>query len=234
MWDAQALAETMVRAAFPPGVISLVASLSDDQLWDINTSAGTMIGRVVRVELDKPLWASEAYGVEFTLGLMPSADVAPAGKNAHGSFVQALPDAMQDAKSWSERTAASLREQPGQSSSDDVEKRIRAMVPSDHAKYKAIPTTPAAEFDLALIVPDDVMAAKVQNVVQEAGGDLLESVRLFDEFRGGDVPAGFRSLAWHLTFRHPERTLKEKEIEGRRMALLDKLNKELGIKPRAS
>jgi phenylalanyl-tRNA synthetase beta chain len=70
--------------------------------------------------------------------------------------------------------------------------------------------------------------------LREASGDLLEALELFDEFRGKGVPDGFRSLAWRLTFRHPERTLKEKEIEGRRQRLLQTLDRELGVRPRAS
>jgi len=62
----------------------------------------------------------------------------------------------------------------------------------------------------------------------------LEQVILFDEFRGAGVPDGHRSLGWRLTFRHLERTLRDKEIEGRRARLLDLLDQELGIRPRAS
>ena len=70
--------------------------------------------------------------------------------------------------------------------------------------------------------------------MRAASGELLERVHLFDEFRGPGIPEGARSLAWRLTFRHPERTLRDKEIEGRRARLLDILAKELGIQPRAS
>ena len=101
-------------------------------------------------------------------------------------------------------------------------------------RYRPLPTTPAAQFDLALLVPDGMEAATVEALIRREGGDLLESVRLFDEFRGKDVPAGHRSLAWALTFRHPERTLRDKEIEGRRSKLLKTLAGELDVRPRAS
>ncbi len=64
-------------------------------------------------------------------------------------------------------------------------------------------------------------------------GAQLESVMLFDEFRGAGVAEGVRSLAWRLTFRHPERTLRDKEIEGRRAQLLKALEERLGVRPRA-
>jgi phenylalanyl-tRNA synthetase beta chain len=84
------------------------------------------------------------------------------------------------------------------------------------------------------LVPESVAAATVEQALRAAGGELLEQVSLFDEFRGAGVPEGHRSLGWRLTFRHPERTLRDKEIEGRRARLLDLLDRELGIRPRAS
>jgi phenylalanyl-tRNA synthetase beta chain len=103
-----------------------------------------------------------------------------------------------------------------------------------HARYRDLPTTPAAEFDLALLVPDDLPAAEVERVIRRTGGELLERLSLFDEFRGEGVPAGRRSLAWRLTFRHPERTLRDKEIDGRRSQLIKTLESELGVLPRTA
>jgi phenylalanyl-tRNA synthetase beta chain len=101
-------------------------------------------------------------------------------------------------------------------------------------RFRALPTTPAAEFDLALLVPDHVPAADVEQLLREVSGAQLESCLLFDEFRGNGVPDGVRSLAWRLTFRHPERTLKEKEIEGRRAQILKTLEGKLGVRPRTA
>jgi len=103
-----------------------------------------------------------------------------------------------------------------------------------HVQYRALPATPAAEFDLALIVPNDMPAARVENLIRAASGELLEQVTLFDEYRGDAVPNGFRSLAWRLTFRHPERTLRDKEVAGRREKLLRTLEGELGVRQRTS
>ena len=101
-------------------------------------------------------------------------------------------------------------------------------------RYRPLPVTPAVEIDLALLVPDQMPAAHVENVVRRAAGDLLERVVLFDEYRGAGVPGGFRSVAWRLTFRHPERTLRDKEIEGRREKLLRTLEAELGVRQRSA
>jgi phenylalanyl-tRNA synthetase beta chain len=99
--------------------------------------------------------------------------------------------------------------------------------------YRALPATPATEFDLALIVPDGRSAAEVEAVIRRDAGELLERLALFDEFRGAGVPVGARSLAWRLTFRHPERTLRDKEIDGRRQKLVRTLESELGVRTRS-
>ncbi|MDA1081596.1 MAG: phenylalanine--tRNA ligase subunit beta [Gemmatimonadetes bacterium] len=101
-------------------------------------------------------------------------------------------------------------------------------------RYARLAVTPAAVFDLALIVPDAVSAAQVEQTIRGSAGELLEAVLLFDEFRGDGIPAGTRSLAWRLTFRHPDRTLRDKEIDGRRSQLLKTLDKEIGVRARTA
>ncbi len=195
-WDARHLAERMAGAAFPGQPVRCEGG-EGEVLWRILVGERET-GRVVRVALDRPAWASPAFGVELTLGVMHADDVAPPGRHAHATPV------------------------------------VRPPSPSAGIRFRPLPVTPAAEFDLALVVPDAVPVATVEAVLRQGVGDLLEQLLLFDEFRGGDVPAAHRSLAWRLTLRHPERTLRDKEIEGRRARLLEVLDRELGIRPRAS
>lgn len=121
---------------------------------------------------------------------------------------------------------------PGESVHAGVRPAIAPPPPA--VRYQPLPTTPAATFDLALLVPDALGATEVERVLRTSGGDMLESLALFDEFRGAGVPDGMRSLAWRLTFRHPERTLRDKEIDGRRSQLLKSLENQLGVKPRTA
>ncbi len=79
-----------------------------------------------------------------------------------------------------------------------------------------------------------MLASQVEHVIALSAGDLLEKLVLFDEFRGGDIPSGSRSLAWALTFRHPERTLRDREIQGRTKKIVKTLEAELGVKQRTS
>ena len=117
-----------------------------------------------------------------------------------------------------------------------VEVDLNALPLESHAarKYQPIPVMPAMEVDLALVVPDSVTSSQVAESIRGSAGDLLESLVVFDEFRGGALPAGTRSLAWRLTFRHPERTLRDREIQGRTAKILSTLEAALGIKQRTS
>ena len=104
----------------------------------------------------------------------------------------------------------------------------------EHAsvRYRPIPVTPAVELDLALLVPAGTSAASVEAVIRRGAGEMLERLELFDEFRGAGIPDGHRSVAWRLTFRHPDRTLRDKEVEGRRDKLLRILENELSVRHR--
>lgn len=118
---------------------------------------------------------------------------------------------------------------PGSHAHGDLERKDGAAI---HVRYRPLPTTPPAIFDLALLVPDALPSDRVAEVVRSATGELLEELELFDEYRGAGVPEGMRSLAWRLTLRHPERTLRDREIEGRRARLLRELESELGVRQR--
>lgn len=97
--------------------------------------------------------------------------------------------------------------------------------------YRPLPRFPASDRDLAVLVPDGVPAARVEATIAAAGGDLLESVRLFDLYRGAGVPEGWRSLAYSLVYRAGDRTLTDAEVDavhGRvRAALAERLGARL-------
>jgi phenylalanyl-tRNA synthetase beta chain len=71
-------------------------------------------------------------------------------------------------------------------------------------------------------------------VIRASSGELLESLELLSEYRGAGIADGLRSVAWRLTFRHPERTLRDKEVTGRRDKVLKSLEGELGVRQRTS
>ena len=98
--------------------------------------------------------------------------------------------------------------------------------------YRPLSTQPPVERDIALVLPAGVHAAVVAAVLARAAGPLLERLEVFDEYRGPGVPAGYRSVAWHCTFRDPARTLREREVDELLAGALRALEDELGVRRR--
>ena len=80
---------------------------------------------------------------------------------------------------------------------------------------------PSSDVDLAFVVPDEVPAQMVESTLVAAGGDLVESVRLFDVYRGEGLGEGVRSLAYRLRFCAPDRTLTDADVGGLRQACIE-------------
>jgi phenylalanyl-tRNA synthetase beta chain len=83
---------------------------------------------------------------------------------------------------------------------------------------QAIGTLPAATQDLSLLVGADVPAARVAAAVREGAGELLEHLRLVDDYRGQGVPEGSKSLTFALRFRAADRTLTAAEASDAKLA----------------
>lgn len=77
---------------------------------------------------------------------------------------------------------------------------------------RRLPVTPPVLQDVALVVKQETPAAAVEALIREAGGDLLKSVRLFDVYEGDSIPAGYKSLAYSLTYQTDDRTLTDSEV----------------------
>jgi phenylalanyl-tRNA synthetase beta chain len=84
---------------------------------------------------------------------------------------------------------------------------------ADVRRAQSLPRYPGIERDLAVVVEDHLAAAALLATINEVGGDILESARPFDEYRGAQVADGHKSVAFALTFRSPERTLTDAEVD---------------------
>ncbi|WP_375384970.1 phenylalanine--tRNA ligase subunit beta [uncultured Microbacterium sp.] len=91
---------------------------------------------------------------------------------------------------------------------------------------------PAATQDLSLVVGADVTAADVRSAIAEGAGDLLESLRLVDDYRGSGVPDGTKSLTFALRFRAPDRTLTAAEASAAKLAGVAVAEERFGAKLR--
>jgi phenylalanyl-tRNA synthetase beta chain len=78
--------------------------------------------------------------------------------------------------------------------------------------FKALPAFPSSRRDVAMLVPETTTHDAVLQVVKQVKPVNLESVELFDVFRGRNVPVGQKSMAYAFTYRSSERTLTDAEV----------------------
>lgn len=82
----------------------------------------------------------------------------------------------------------------------------------DVQPFKPLPRFPAVYQDLALVLAETVAGEDVRRAIMRAGRPLVVAADLFDEYRGGRIGAGRRSLAYRITYQSPERTLNDREV----------------------
>ncbi|MDR1668590.1 MAG: phenylalanine--tRNA ligase subunit beta [Oscillospiraceae bacterium] len=92
-------------------------------------------------------------------------------------------------------------------------------------RFAPLPRYPAISRDLALVCPKETPAAEILALLRKGGGALLEDCVLFDVYEGKNIPEGFRSLAYRLTFRANERTMRDDEADASIEKILGKLEK---------
>jgi phenylalanyl-tRNA synthetase beta chain len=110
----------------------------------------------------------------------------------------------------------------------EVDADALAAAPRRAQTYVAPSRFPASLLDLAFVVDVSVPAAAIERTLRTVGGDALEDVRCFDEFRGDAVGGGRRSLAFGLRFRSAERTLSEIDVATLRRRAIDAVVAEHG------
>ena len=97
--------------------------------------------------------------------------------------------------------------------------------------FKGIAKYPAVTRDISMVVPRKVSAGQIEAVIRQGGGKILENYALFDIYEGAQILAGFKSMAYNITFRASDRTLEDKEVNEHMDKILAGL-KEIGIKLR--
>ena len=110
------------------------------------------------------------------------------------------------------------------------ERRIGALVadlgallaaPERGRSAQAVSRFPSSDVDLAFVLDESVPAERLQRVLEAAGGELLESLRLLDVYRGAPLSAGQRGLAFRLRFCALDRTLDEAELSRARRRCIE-------------
>ena len=99
-------------------------------------------------------------------------------------------------------------------------------------KIRQLPAWPAVAQDVALVLPDGLAAVEVEASLRVGAGPLLESLLVFDEYRGAPLAAGQRSVAWRLVFRAADRTLRDQEVEAAVTRALAEVERRHGVRRR--
>jgi phenylalanyl-tRNA synthetase beta chain len=99
-------------------------------------------------------------------------------------------------------------------------------------KYAQLPRFPQVERDVALIVPDDVTSFVITKAIETMKVDLVEDVKLFDYYSGKPIPEGRKSLAYTITYRSPDRTLTDEEVNAVHSQIVESLKEKLGAETR--
>ena len=103
----------------------------------------------------------------------------------------------------------------------EVEKLILAS--GEKIQYKALPKYPAVMRDIAMIIKDGIPVKQIEEVIRKKSGTILEELKLFDVYKGKQVPEGMKSVAYSITFRAEDKTLTDEEVN----AAMDKIIKGL-------
>lgn len=93
--------------------------------------------------------------------------------------------------------------------------------------YSPLPKYPSTSRDIALLVDEDMEVGKIEAVIKENGGSILESVKLFDVYRGKQVEEGKKSAAFTLVYRAAEKTLTDEDVAGVHGKVLEALKEKL-------
>ena len=99
-------------------------------------------------------------------------------------------------------------------------------------KFTGIAKYPAVTRDLSLVVPKEVLAGQIEEVLEQRGGKILESYELFDIYEGSQIKDGYKSMAYSVVFRDHDKTLEESEINAVMKKILNGLTG-LGIELRS-
>jgi len=164
-----------------------------------------------------------AFGkrAESTTLFLESAAVTLGGKLPLGELGQLLPTL---AKKYDLRDAVFLAE-------FNLDLLLSKRNPAK--SFKALPHFPSSRRDVAMLVPETTTHEAVWQSVKQAKAANLESVELFDVFRGKGVPDGQKSLAYAFTYRAADKTLTEADVNSAHEKVLETLKSQLKVELRA-
>ncbi len=95
-----------------------------------------------------------------------------------------------------------------------------------------VPVYPPVIEDVAFVVGEHIPAVQVESLIRQTGGRVLAEIRLFDVYRGDKLGAGYKSLAYRLTYQAADKTLTDQEVASLRERIAGRLAREVGARLR--
>ena len=99
-------------------------------------------------------------------------------------------------------------------------------------KYKEVSKYPEVFKDVAFIVDDSVKSSEIESILKKVGGRLLESVDVFDLYKGDKIDDGKKSIAYSLVFKNDDRTLTDEEVTEVFEKMINQVESKLGAELR--
>jgi phenylalanyl-tRNA synthetase beta chain len=103
---------------------------------------------------------------------------------------------------------------------------------SDVIKYTSLPKYPAVTRDLAVLVEDSILVQQIEDIIRKQGSNLLDSIKLFDVYKGSQIPEGKKSVAYALSYRAENKTLTDAEVNKTHDKIIRSLEHQLGAELR--
>ena len=98
--------------------------------------------------------------------------------------------------------------------------------------FEPLAKFPAVFRDISLVVKKQVESIRIQEIVKREGGDLVESVRLYDLYEGGKMDAAEKAITLRVCYRSRQRTLEGKEVNRLHEAIIERIRQETGARLR--
>ena len=208
-------------ALFEMGRVFFVPATAGDLPRETESLAGLLVGTVARtpVEADRPVDVYDAVDLVRTVtDALGVADVRLEHAVLSGFDPEAAarvlaggrPVGVVGALATGALAASSV---PAPAVAFELDLDALSAAPRIDRQFRTPSSYPPSVVDLAFVVADAERAADIVVTLRAAAGDLLEDVRCFDEFRGAQLGAGRRSLAFALRIRAPDRTLTNAEVD---------------------
>jgi len=103
---------------------------------------------------------------------------------------------------------------------------IERLVPERDAQFDAVPRFPSIVRDISIVVAEHVRAEPLREAIRRAAPPTLTTVREFDRYKGTGIPDGCYSLSMRLTFRSPDRTLTDADVQAAMGGIMEALARE--------